>query len=78
MDADGNLSITGRYKDMIIRAGENIYPKEIEEFIYRMDEVRDVQVAAVPSKKYGEEIGAFIIAKDGSAKSKKTAVSPDM
>lgn len=65
MDADGNLSITGRYKDMIIRGGENIYPKEIEEFIYRMDEVRDVQVAAVPSKKYGEEIGAFIIAKDG-------------
>lgn len=64
MDANGNLSITGRYKDMIIRGGENIYPKEIEEFIYRMDEVRDVQVAAVPSKKYGEEIGAFIIAKD--------------
>ncbi|MCG8564167.1 MAG: AMP-binding protein [Desulfobacterales bacterium] len=66
MDADGNLSITGRYKDMIIRGGENIYPKEIEEFLYRMPEVLDVQVAAVPSPKYGEEVGAFIILKEGA------------
>ncbi len=64
MDTDGNLSITGRHKDMIIRGGENIYPREIEEFLYRMDEIRDVQVAAVPSKKYGEEVGAFIILKE--------------
>ncbi len=66
LDDDGNLSITGRHKDMIIRGGENIYPKEVEEFLYRMDEVRDVQVAAVPSEKYGEEVGAFIILKDGA------------
>ena len=66
MDEDGNLSITGRQKDMIIRGGENIYPREIEEFLYRMDEVKDVQVAAVPSKKYGEEVGAFIVLKDTS------------
>ncbi len=66
MDKDGNLSITGRYKDMIIRGGENIYPREIEEFLYRMDEVQDVQVAAVPSKKYGEEVGAFVILKKGA------------
>lgn len=66
MDAQGNLSITGRHKDMIIRGGENIYPREIEEFLYRMDEIRDVQVAAVPSKKYGEEVGAFIVLKEGS------------
>ena len=66
MDEQGNLSITGRYKDMIIRGGENIYPKEIEEFLYRMDEIRDVQVAAVPSKKYGEEVGAFIILKENA------------
>ncbi|MBF0573265.1 MAG: AMP-binding protein [Desulfamplus sp.] len=63
MDDNGYLSITGRYKDMIIRGGENIYPREIEEFIYRMDGIQDVQVAAVPSEKYGEEVGAFIILK---------------
>jgi fatty-acyl-CoA synthase len=61
MDEAGNLSITGRHKDMIIRGGENIYPREIEEFLYRMDGIRDVQVAAVPSRKYGEEVGAFVI-----------------
>ena len=66
MDEDGNLSITGRYKDMIIRGGENIYPREIEEFLYRMEEIRDVQVAAVPSEKYGEEVGAFIIRREGA------------
>ncbi len=66
MDQDGYLSITGRYKDMIIRGGENIYPREIEEFLYRMDGIQDVQVAAVPSEKYGEEVGAFIIPKQGA------------
>ncbi len=66
MDAEGNLSITGRKKDMIIRGGENIYPREIEEFLFRMEDIRDVQVAAVPSEKYGEEVGAFIILKDGA------------
>ena len=66
LDRDGNLSITGRHKDMIIRGGENIYPKEIEEFLYRMDDILDVQVAAVPSEKYGEEVGAFIILKEGA------------
>ncbi len=66
MDENGNLSITGRYKDMIIRGGENIYPREIEEFLYRMEEIRDVQVAAVPSEKYGEEVGAFIIRREGA------------
>jgi len=66
MDEMGNLSITGRHKDMIIRGGENIYPREVEEFLYHMDEIRDIQVAAVPSKKYGEEVGAFIILKEGA------------
>ncbi len=66
MDEKGYLSITGRHKDMIIRGGENIYPREIEEFLYKMDGIRDVQVAAVPSEKYGEEVGAFIIAKENS------------
>jgi fatty-acyl-CoA synthase len=64
-DEDGNYRITGRIKDMIIRGGENIYPREIEEFLYHLDGVKDVQVAGVPSKKYGEEVGAFIIKKEG-------------
>jgi fatty-acyl-CoA synthase len=50
---------------MIIRGGENIYPREIEEFLYHLPGVRDVQVAGVPSKKYGEEVGAFIILDEG-------------
>ncbi|MBQ9859717.1 MAG: AMP-binding protein [Clostridia bacterium] len=64
---DGNYLITGRLKDMIIRGGENIYPKEIEEFIYTCPKVRDVQVIGVPDKQYGEEIMACIILKDGES-----------
>ncbi len=64
-DPDGNFRITGRIKDMIIRGGENIYPREIEEFLYQMPEIKDVQVAGVPSPKYGEEVGAFIILHEG-------------
>ena len=66
MDEAGNLRITGRYKDMIIRGGENIYPREIEEFLYNMEGIKDVQVAAVPSGKYGEEVGAFIVKKENA------------
>ena len=62
-DSDGNYRITGRLKDMIIRGGENIYPKEIEEFIYTHPAVRDVQVIGVPDKKYGEEAMACVILK---------------
>ena len=64
-DENGNYRITGRLKDMIIRGGENIYPKEIEEFIYTHPKVKDVQVIGVPDKRYGEEIMACIILKDG-------------
>jgi fatty-acyl-CoA synthase len=64
-DEQGFYRITGRIKDMIIRGGENIYPREIEEFLYQMPGIKDVQVAAVPSKKYGEEVGAFIILNEG-------------
>ena len=66
-DSQGNYRITGRLKDMIIRGGENIYPKEIEEFIYTHPAVRDVQVIGVPDKKYGEEAMACIILKEGES-----------
>jgi len=62
---EGNFRITGRLKDMIIRGGENIYPKEIEEFIYTHPKVSDVQVIGVPDEQYGEEIMACIILKEG-------------
>ena len=61
---EGNYKITGRIKDMIIRGGENIYPKEIEEFLYTHPAVKDVQVIGVPDKQYGEEIMACIILKE--------------
>ena len=64
---EGNYRITGRLKDMILRGGENIYPKEIEEFIYTHPKVKDVQVIGVPDEQYGEEIMACIILKDGES-----------
>ena len=64
-DENGRYKITGRIKDMIIRGGENIYPKEIEDFIYTHPKVKDVQVIGVPSKDYGEEIMACVILKEG-------------
>lgn len=64
---EGNYRITGRLKDMIIRGGENIYPKEIEEFIYTNPKVSDVQVIGVPDEQYGEEIMACIILKEGES-----------
>jgi fatty-acyl-CoA synthase len=63
MDEEGYVTVTGRLKDMIIRGGENVYPREIEEFLYRMDGILDVQVVGVPSRKFGEEVGAFVILK---------------
>ncbi len=70
-DADGNFRVTGRIKDMIIRGGENVYPKEIEEFLYSMEGVQDVQVVGIASEKYGEEVGAFVIKKPGSGLSEE-------
>lgn len=65
MDEEGNFRITGRLKDMIIRGGENIYPREIEEFLYTHPSVRDVQVVGVPDEKYGEEVCACVILREG-------------
>ncbi|MDO5014801.1 MAG: AMP-binding protein [Clostridia bacterium] len=64
---DGNFKITGRLKDMIIRGGENIYPKEIEEYIYTHPKVSDVQVVGIPDEKYGEEILASVILKENNS-----------
>lgn len=80
-DEHGYFKITGRIKDMIIRGGENIYPKEIEEFLYTLPEVKDVQVIGVPSKAYGEEIMACVILKEGCAMTEedvKSAVKSNM
>ncbi|GHV94426.1 AMP-binding protein [Spirochaetia bacterium] len=65
-DKDGLFKVTGRIKDMIIRGGENVYPKEIEDFLYTMPGVKDVQVVGIASKRYGEEVGAFIILHPGT------------
>ncbi|AVX20622.1 fatty-acyl-CoA synthase [Carboxydocella sporoproducens DSM 16521] len=65
MDENGYCKITGRLKDMIIRGGENIYPREIEEFLYTHPKILDVQVVGVPDIKYGEEVAAFIRLKEG-------------
>lgn len=64
-DENGNFRITGRIKDIIIRGGENISPKEVEDYLYKMPGVKDVQVVAFASERYGEDVGAFIIQKDG-------------
>ena len=65
MDDDGYISIVGRSKDMVIRGGENIYPREIEEFLYSHPAIEDVQVTGVPDAKYGEELLAWVIIKPG-------------
>ncbi|MFD8413640.1 AMP-binding protein [Streptomyces sp. NPDC059650] len=67
MDDDGYLSITGRIKDMVIRGGENVYPREVEEFLHAHPDVLDVQVIGVPDAKYGEELMAWVRMRDGAA-----------
>lgn len=67
MDENGYCKITGRLKDMIIRGGENIYPREIEEFLYQHPKILDVQIVGVPDEKYGEEVMAWIILKEGQS-----------
>jgi len=67
IDADGYCNIVGRVKDMLIRGGENIYPREIEEFLFRHPKVQAVQVFGVPDRKYGEEVCAWIVLKPGQA-----------
>jgi fatty-acyl-CoA synthase len=66
MDEDGYLNIVGRIKDMVIRGGENVYPREIEEFLYGHPDIADVQVIGVPDDRYGEELMAWIVPRAGS------------
>ncbi|MBW2368526.1 MAG: AMP-binding protein [Deltaproteobacteria bacterium] len=65
MDEDEYVNIVGRIKDMVIRGGENVYPREIEEFLYTHSQISDVQVIGVPDEKYGEELMAWVILQDG-------------
>jgi fatty-acyl-CoA synthase len=67
MDAEGYVNIVGRLKDMVIRGGENVYPREIEEFLYRHPKVQDVQVVGVPDPRYGEEVCAWIKLREGES-----------
>jgi fatty-acyl-CoA synthase len=66
MDADGYLNIAGRIKDMVIRGGENLYPREIEEFLYGHPAIKDVSVIGVPDEKYGEELCAWVVLAAGA------------
>ncbi|NUP03199.1 MAG: AMP-binding protein [Nonomuraea sp.] len=66
MDADGYVAIVGRIKDMVIRGGENVYPREVEEYLYTHPDVADVQVIGVPDEKYGEELMAWIVPRPGA------------
>jgi fatty-acyl-CoA synthase len=65
IDADGYCNIVGRIKDMVIRGGENVYPREVEEFLYRHPKIQDVQVFGVPDERYGEELCAWVILRTG-------------
>ena len=65
IDAEGYCNITGRVKDMLIRGGENVYPREVEEFLYRHPAVQEVQVFGVPDKRFGEEVAAWIVPRQG-------------
>ena len=67
IDAEGYVNIVGRIKDMIIRGGENVYPREIEEFLYTHPAIADVQVIGVPDERYGEELMAWVVLRSGAS-----------
>jgi fatty-acyl-CoA synthase len=67
MDEDGYMAIVGRSKDMVIRGGENVYPREVEEFLYGHEAVSDVAVVGVPDERFGEELAAFVIVREGES-----------
>jgi fatty-acyl-CoA synthase len=67
IDAEGYCNIVGRIKDMVIRGGENVYPREIEEFLYRHPKIQDVQVIGIPDPRYGEELCAWVRLREGES-----------
>jgi fatty-acyl-CoA synthase len=67
MDEEGYVNIVGRSKDMVIRGGENVYPREVEEFLYGHPDIADVQVIGVPDERFGEELMAWIIPRGGAS-----------
>ena len=67
MDDEGYVNIVGRIKDLVIRGGENVYPREVEEFLYSHPQIADVQVIGVPDERYGEELMAWVIVRDGAS-----------
>jgi fatty-acyl-CoA synthase len=71
MDEDGYCNIVGRIKDMVIRGGENVYPREIEEFLYTHPDIADVQVIGVPDERYGEELCAWVVPREGASPSEE-------
>lgn len=75
LDGKGYLRITGRLKEMIVRGGENIYPREIEEYLYRYPGIEDVQIVGVPDQKYGEEVMAYVIPKEGAALTEESIIN---
>jgi fatty-acyl-CoA synthase len=71
MDGQGYVRVVGRIKDMVIRGGENIYPREIEEFLYSHPQIADVQVIGVPDERYGEELMAWVVPRPGASLSEE-------
>jgi fatty-acyl-CoA synthase len=75
MDEEGYINIVGRIKDMIIRGGENVYPREVEEFLYTHPDISDVQVIGIPSERYGEEVMAWVKLREGAVASDEDLVA---
>ena len=75
IDSEGYCNIVGRIKDMVIRGGENLYPREIEEFLYTHPGIKDVQVIGIPDGKYGEELCAWVVPRDGAELSAESIIA---
>ena len=71
IDSEGYCNITGRVKDMVVRGGENVYPREVEEYLYRHPAIQEVQVFGIPDDKFGEEVCAWVVLKDGESASEE-------
>ena len=75
IDSEGYCNITGRVKDMVVRGGENVYPREVEEYLYRHPAIQEVQVFGIPDDKFGEEVCAWVVLKDGETASEENIIA---